>query len=135
MKKKILAVACAFLISGLAIFNFISCDKDTHCYLQVTVKNSDGLTVSGANVKIDIDSSYVSREGVTNASGRFDTEFPAPAIFNINATYESAEFYTEIYPPDNWFCYQKGSNTVRLKEGEIVEATVTLDPGICRDRR
>ncbi|MBP5536115.1 MAG: carboxypeptidase regulatory-like domain-containing protein [Bacteroidales bacterium] len=103
--------------------------------MQVTVKNSDGLTVSGANVKIDIDSSYVSREGVTNASGRFDTEFPAPAIFNINATYESAEFYTEIYTPDTWFCYQKGSNTVRLKEGEIVEATVTLDPGICRDRR
>ena len=135
MKKKFFVAACVLLISGLAACFMNSCDKDTNCYLQVTVKDSKGGLVPHAWVKVDIDSSYVSRQGYTNAQGRFDTVFEAPAIFNINAKFEHDTFYTEIYTRDNYYCYQKGNNTVRLKEGETVEATVTLDPGIVRERR
>ena len=82
MNKKIFAAICLLLIGGLSIFFFNACDKDTNCYVEITVV--DEVTkkpVKNAFVKIDIDSSYVSREGYTNANGRFDTQFDAPAIF------------------------------------------------------
>ena len=37
MKKKILALACLILIGGLSAFFFGACDKDTNCYVEVTV--------------------------------------------------------------------------------------------------
>lgn len=134
MKKKFLFFACVALISGISAFFMNACDKDTNCYVEVTVV--DEVTkqpVKGVFVKIDIDSSYVSAEGYTNAQGRFDTVFSAPAIFNVNATYETG--YDSIYTPDQFYCYRKGSNTIRLKEGEVVQSTVNLEKEILREYR
>lgn len=135
MKKKILAIACFVLISGLSTLLFSSCDKDTTCYVEITV--IDELTkqpVSGVKVKIlDIDTSFGNTQGVTSASGVFSTQFKAPAILNVTAEYETG--YDEMYTPDVFYCYRKGSNTIRLKPGEVVKSTINLEKDIIRDQR
>ena len=134
MKKKILALACLILIGGLSAFFFGACDKDTNCYVEVTVIDEiTKLPVKGANVKIDIDNSYVSAEGITDAAGKFKTQFSAPAIFNVAVTYETG--YDDTYTPDVFYCYRKGNNTIRLKEGEIVYCTVTLEAEVIAEYR
>lgn len=134
MKKKFLFLFCLALIGGLSAIFFCACDKDTNCYVEVTVL--DEVTkkpVKDVFVKIDINSSYVNAEGYTNADGRFDAVFDAPAIFNVNATYETG--YDSVYTPDLFYCYRKGSNTIRLKEGEVVQSTVNLEKEIIREYR
>lgn len=134
MKKKILILSCLLLISGLAGIFFAACDKDTNCYVEITVV--DEVTkkpVKGVFVKIDIDDSYISAEGYTNVDGRFDTVFSAPAIFNVVAKYETG--YDEIYTREDFYCYRKGSNTIRLKEGEVVRSTVNLESEIIIEPR
>ena len=129
MKKKIFAIVCLALIGGLSIFSISSCDKDTNCYVQITVVDeATHMPVQGVFVKIDIDSSYISAQGYTNAVGRFDTVFSAPAIFNVAAKYETG--YDSIYTPDKFYCYRKGNNTIRLKEGDTVTSTINLESEI-----
>lgn len=134
MKKKILALTTLLLIGGLSAFFFGGCDKDTNCYVDITVIDEvTKLPVSGVFVKIDIDSSYVNAQGITDASGHFKTVFSAPAIFNVYAKYETG--YNEIYTSDIYYCYRKGNNTIRLKEGETVRSTVNLEAEIIREFR
>lgn len=134
MKKNFLALVCLILISGFSVFFFSACDKDTNCYVEVTVLDeTTKAPIPGAFVKIDIDSSYINAQGYTNASGRFDTLFAAPAIFNVVAIYETG--YDSIYTKDQFYCYRKGSNTIRLKEGEIVTSTVNVGSEINREYR
>ncbi len=134
MKKKILALTCILLMSGLSAFFFGACDKDTNCYVEITVIDEiTKLPVKNAYVKIDIDSSYINAQGYTNAAGRFDAVFSAPAIFNVSVKYETG--YDETYTPDVFFCYRKGNNTIRLKEGETVKSTVILESPIIVDYR
>lgn len=134
MKKKILALTCLLLIGGLSAFFFGACDKDTNCYVEVTVIDEiTKLPVKGANVKIDIDNSYVNAEGITDAAGQFKTQFSAPAIFNVAVTYETG--YDETYTPDIFYCYRKGNNTIRLKEGETVYCTVNLEAAVIAEYR
>ena len=131
MKKKILALACLILIGGFSVFFFGACDKDTNCYVEITVLNE--LTKQprpGVFIKIDIDSSYVNAQGYTDNAGRYETVFSAPAIFNVAATYETG--YDSIYTKDRFYCYRKGNNTIRLKEGETVSATINLESEIIR---
>lgn len=137
MKKKILALTLTLLIGGMSAILFHACDKDTNCYVHVTVL--DEVTkepLSGVFVKIDIDSSYVSREGYTDARGVFVPEepFTAPAIFYVNATYETG-YDDSIYTAAEFFCYRKGSNTIRLVEGDTVYCTVNVEETINRDVR
>ncbi|MBP5516609.1 MAG: hypothetical protein J6X86_06650 [Bacteroidales bacterium] len=134
MKKKILIIACLVLMGGFSAFFFGACDKDTDCYVEITVV--DEVTkkpVKDVFVKIDIDSSYVSSEGYTDANGMFKTSFKAPAIFNVSAKYETG--YDSVYTRDVFYCYRKGNNTIRLKEGEVVKATVNLESTIIREYR
>lgn len=134
MKKKFFIIACLAVISGLSAFFFHACDKDTNCYVEITVVDeATKKPVKNVFVKIDIDSSYVSAQGFTNAEGRFDTVFKAPAIFNVSAMYETG--YDSIYKRDEFYCYRKGSNTIRLKEGETVQSTVNLESTIIREYR
>lgn len=134
MKKKILSLTLFVLIGGLSAFFFGACDKDTNCYVEITVIDEiTGQPVKGANVKIDIDNSYVNAEGVTNAAGRFDAVFSAPAIFNVAVKYETG--YDDTYTPDIFYCYRKGNNTIRLKEGETVKSTVILESEIIAEYR
>ncbi len=134
MKKKILALACLILIGGLSTFFFGACDKDTNCYVQVTVVDEvTKMPVKNVFVKIDINSSYVNAEGYTDARGRFDAVFSAPAIFNVSAEYETG--YDDVYTSDLFYCYRKGNNTIRLKEGDTVYTTVNLEAEIIREYR
>lgn len=121
-------------MGGLSVFFFSACDKDTNCYVEVTViDETTKLPVSGVFVKIDIDSSYINAQGYTDASGNFSTVFSAPAIFNVSAKYETG--YDDTYTPDVFYCYRKGNNTIRLKEGETVKTTVNLEAEIIREYR
>ena len=135
MKKKILALACFVLIGGLSAFFFGACDKDTTCYVQITVV--DEITkkpVSGAIVKIlDVDTSFGNTYGITSANGVFETQFSAPAILNVTAEYETG--YDDMYTPELFYCYRKGKNTIRLKEGETVTTTINLEKDVIRDQR
>ena len=134
MKKKILSFTLLILMGGLSAFFFGACDKDTNCYVEITVIDEiTNLPVKGANVKIDIDNSYVNAEGVTNAAGRFDAVFSAPAIFNVAVKYETG--YDDTYTPDVFYCYRKGNNTIRLKEGVTVKSTVILEEAIIAEYR
>ena len=134
MKKKILALAALVLIGGFSIFFFSACDKDTKCYVDVTVIDENTkLPMSGVFVKIDIDSSYIKAEGTTDAAGHFKAEFMAPAIFNVMAKYETG--YDSIHPRELYYSYRKGNNTIRLKEGDTVESTVVLEAAIIRELR
>lgn len=135
MKKKNLILTLALLISGVsAALTFGSCDKDTNCYVKVTVVDeTTQRALKGAFVKIDIDSSYQKAQGYTDATGTFEAMFLAPAIFNVNATYEDG--YDSVYTRNQYYCYRKGSNTIRLKEGDTVFSTVTISHDIHREYR
>lgn len=135
MKKKILALTCLILMGGLSICFFNSCDKDTTCRVKISVVDEvTRAPMEGVFVKfLDIDTSFGVTEGLTSASGVFETEFKAPAILNVQATYETG--YDEIITPDRYYCHRDGSNTVRLKEGELVEAVIVLDKDIKQDLR
>ena len=54
MKKKILPLFGLLLISVLSTVAFTSCDKDTWCYLEVTVLDSknNNQPAAGAWVKV-----------------------------------------------------------------------------------
>ena len=54
MKKKILPILGILLISTLSAIAFSSCEKDTFCYLEVTVLDSknNNLPAPGAWVKV-----------------------------------------------------------------------------------
>lgn len=135
MRKRTAIFAALFIISSLVLsLTFNACDKDTNCYVKVTVQDeTTKLPLSKAFVKIDIDSSYVSAEGYTNVLGQFETMFTAPAIFNVVATYEDG--YDSVYTQAEYYCYRKGSNTVRLKEGDTVYTTVSVSADINREYR
>ncbi|MDO4217872.1 MAG: hypothetical protein Q4D03_06850 [Bacteroidales bacterium] len=135
MKKKNLIFALALLIGGVsAALMMNACDKDTNCYVQVSVVDeTSNKPLKNAFVKIDIDSSYVKAEGYTDVAGLFNATFTAPAIFNVNATYEDG--YDSVYTRDTYICYRKGSNTVRLKEGDTVYSTVVITKDIYREYR
>ena len=136
MKKKILPLVGLLLISTFSIVSFVACDKDTDCYVQISVIDEDTkVPVQGAFVKIDIDSSYISAKGNTDNKGQFYATFSAPAIFNVAVTYENASMYDSIYTQELFYCYRKGNNTIRLKEGDTVKSTVMLESAIIREYR
>ena len=127
MKKKFLFALACVLLGGWAFLCFNACDKDTNCYVQVNVVDDMGgtpLPVANAWVKIDSDSSQVKAEGYTDAAGVYRTMFVAPAIFNVAVKMTVVD---EDYPADSYQVYRKGSNTLRLKEGDTVYSTVILE--------
>ena len=133
MKKKSFLLIGALLISALSSMLFTSCDKDTWCYIDVTVvdsKNND-MPSPGAWVKIqyvkanDSDPDHpttgsISDTGQCDSRGIYSTKFAAPAIFTIVA---------RIDVPDtlnNKPHYRQGEKSIRLKEGEVVTSTVKV---------
>lgn len=123
MKKKRSLFFGFLLISALSSTLFTSCDKDTWCYLDVTVTDIENKQpVEGAWVKIDMNGSTISDLGQTNSSGIYSTKFAAPAIFNITSRLN----YVDTNNPNIRF-YREGIKSVRLKEGETVSATVVIE--------
>lgn len=139
MKKNFLLTILAVLLCGCAAVFFGSCDKDTNCYVHVTVLDqiTDSLgvkrevPVSNAFVKIDIDSSMVYSQGYTNANGVFKTMFTAPALFNVVAKYIVVD--TPAYNPSEFVSYRKGNSNIHLKEGDTVYSIVYLGHDIIHE--
>ena len=133
MKKKVLSTIGILFISLLSTVAFTSCDKDTWCYLDVTVLDSRNKNVpaSGAWVKVQYVKTNeadpqnnvvgtISDTGQCNVNGVYSTKFAAPAIFTVTA---------RIHEPDtlnNKYYYREGERSVRLKPGEIVTTTVKV---------
>ena len=133
MKKKSLSVFGFLLISLLSCTVFTSCDKDTWCYVDVTVldaKNNNEPS-PGAWVKIQYVKKNdanpqnnvvgtISDTGQCNANGIYQTTFAAPAIFTVTARIDEPDTL------NNKYYYREGEKTVRLKEGEAVPVTVKV---------
>ena len=80
-------------------------------------------------VKIYAEKGEIESSGTTDAAGNFFTEFKAPAIFNVKATYETG-YDTIQWFVDKWYCYREGTNSLKLREGDTVFSTVTLEAEI-----
>ena len=133
MKKKCLSLIGILLISALSALVFSACDKDTWCYLDVTVIDSknNNAPAGGAWVKVQYVKKNeadpmnnivgtISDTGQCNANGIYKTKFAAPAIFTVIA---------RVKEPDtlnNKEYYREGEKSIRLKEGEVVSTTVKI---------
>lgn len=133
MKKKSLFLMGALLISVLSTVLFSSCDKDTFCYIDVTVLDAknENLPAPGAWVKIgyvkqnEADPMHpitgtIADTGQCDQHGVYRTKFGHPAIFTISARIDEPD--TINYKP----YYREGEKSIRLKEGETVTATVKV---------
>ena len=120
MNKKNKIFSVLLFISLLPISLFSSCDKDTHCYLNVHVLDeATREPVSGVTVKIyqpgnTIYSGDNAISGLTDEKGIYKHAFDAPAILKIDATL------------DVQFGERRGTSDVRLEEGKTKDATITL---------
>lgn len=125
MKKKNFFTVLTLLVSVLGIATLASCDKDTLCYVKVKVVDeaNNNLPVKGAYVKIDNNGSSIYKEGYTNDNGIYQTDFAAPAIFDVNVV-DSAVWDTNY---NKFMGYRTGNATFKLKTAETVEVTVVLD--------
>lgn len=124
MKKKRIFAAAALLVSALGLATLVSCDKDTLCYVKVTVVDeaNGNAPVKGAYVKIDNNGSSIYKEGATNDNGVYQTDFPAPAIFDVHVL-DSAVWDTNYH---KFMGYRTGEATFKLKTAETVDVTVVL---------
>lgn len=125
MKKKSIIVALALFVSTLSLATLVSCDKDTMCYVKVTVVDeaNNNAPVAGAYVKIDNNGSSIYAEGSTNENGVYQTEFAAPAIFDVHVL-DSAVWDTTY---NKFMGYRTGEKaTFKLKTGETVDVNVVL---------
>lgn len=126
MKKNALLLVGILFISALSALCFSACDKDTYCYLDVSV--TDVLTkqpVADALVLIDMNGSSISDTGRTDNSGMYSTKFAAPAIFNVVVQKDTLD---PLNPGKRY--YRQGTKSIRLKEGETVTANVILEEEI-----
>ena len=127
MKKKRLFWGGILLISVLSAITFSACDKDTWCYLEVSVVDQKtNLPAADAHLLISMDGTLADT-GVTDASGSYTTKFAAPAIFNVKARL----LYQDTLNPNVPY-FRQGIKSVRLKEGETVQVTAVVESDIHR---
>lgn len=129
MKKKNTTLAALLFFSLLPMTLFLSCDKDTNCYLEVQVYNgSTENPISGASVELyqtACDTSdYNYTAGVTDENGVFKATYPAPGILKVRV-----RRILDTVRPDRSIGYRRNDpeTSTRLKEGETVTATVHLN--------
>ncbi len=116
MNKKVILLSVALFISMLSCALFSACDKDTNCYLDVlVVDETSRAPIPNAKIIISQTGGSVHDEGVTGADGIYQTHFSAPAIVNINATLDMGNGGE-----------RRGSNAVRLVEGEVKTVTIPM---------
>lgn len=120
MNKKVTLLSVLLFISMLPFGLFTSCDKDTNCYLDVLVVDEASRTpIPGAKITISQTGGSVYDEGVTGTDGVYQTHFSAPAVVNINAVLDMGNSGE-----------RRGSNAVRLIEGEVKTVTITMSSEI-----
>lgn len=116
MNKKITLLSLALFFSMLSCSIFSSCDKDTNCYLDVlVVDETSRAPIPGAKITINQNGGSVHDEGITNENGLYQTHFSAPAVVNINAVLDMGNTGE-----------RRGSNAVRLIEGEVKTVTIPM---------
>lgn len=129
MKKKNITLAVTLFFSLLPTALFLSCDKDTNCYLEVQVfDGSSENTISGVVVEIyqsvcdTTDYNYTI--GTTDESGMFKATFSAPGILKIRANYT-----LDTIRPDLTVGYRRNDpeTSTRIVEGETVKASVHMN--------
>lgn len=133
MKKNSLFLIGTLLISVLSVLLFTSCDKDTWCYIDVTVIDSKNNNLPAPNAWVKIQyvkenpsdptnpiTGSISDTGQCDASGVYKTRFAAPAIFTVVARVDEPDTL------NNRFYYREGEKSVRLKESETVSTTVKI---------
>ena len=119
MNKKNLFLSALLFIGILPFALFSSCDKDTHCYLAVHVLDeSTREPIPNAKVVVYQNGGSLHSEGVTGTDGIYRCNFRAPAILSIKATL------------DVEFGERRGETSVRLREGEVIDANVTMSSQI-----
>lgn len=112
--RPILAAGLLFLLT----LTVTGCKKDTQCDATITVRDTNGLPVAGALVKLTATGQNGPGDVVdqqnTDASGQTHHSFKLPAIFNIEAT-------TTTPPRTN-----NNADVIRLEIGESVTKEVTI---------
>lgn len=127
MKKTRLLLGGILLISLLSVVVFSACDKDTWCYLEVSVVDQKtNLPAPDAHLLISMDGTLADT-GITDANGIYTTKFAAPAIFNVKARL----LYKDTLNPNVPY-FRQGIKSVRLKEGETVQVTAVVESDIHR---
>lgn len=123
MKKKHILFIGLLLISGLTITLVNACDKDTFCYLDVTVNDlsQNGAAPDSCWVLI-----YSDKGNITDTQlvlgGANSYTFRAPAIFNVKVR-------THVIDTMNFkeYYFRQGSKAIRLKEAERVSLNVKVE--------
>ncbi len=121
MKKRHLILSATLLFSMLSVALFSNCDRDTNCYLDVKVVDSDTkMPIPLAVVEVYQDGGTVNATGITGSNGVYSTYFVAPAIVSIKAKLDSIN--------DNGVRVgeRRAAGSVRLVEGETKTAQLTM---------
>lgn len=112
------ASVCVLLLLLTAVSS-TSCKKDKMCHGKITVVDTAGIVVPGANVVASYtvpNKPTVAYSNVTDGSGVAYIDLKLPAILNVEAT-------SSLYPG------MTGKGILRLDEpGKTAEITVTLKP-------
>lgn len=100
------------LLTTVSITNWSCRKKDQTCYAIVTVTNSSGSPIAGANVRVHAQSvgGQVEATGTTDGSGKANFSFKLQAIFNVDVTSTAGT----------------GSGILKLEPGETVEKTIVI---------
>ncbi len=86
MKKRHFILCATLLFSMLSVALFSGCDRDTNCYLDVKVVDSNTKKpIPLAVVEVYQDGGTVHALGTTGSDGVYSTFFVAPAIVSIRA--------------------------------------------------
>ncbi len=127
MKKKSFLFSALLFFSILPMTIFAGCDKDTNCYLEVQVVDSDKITpIPNAKVVIyQQNGSLIYEEIYTDGSGKYKTSYPAPSIIQVVAT--TPYFIPNVEGPIG---ERTGYTSARLDEGETVVAKVIIGPEV-----
>lgn len=127
MKKKNLLLSAVLFLSILPIILFVSCDRDTNCYLEVQVVDSDKTTpISNAWVKIHQNSGTLINDSIiVDEHGIYNTKYAAPGIIQLNA---STLYFVEML--DFPIGERRGETSVRLVEGETVVAKIIIKDSV-----
>lgn len=133
MKKKSILFIGTLLISALSTMLFTACDKDTWCYIDVTVLDSEknDAPAGGAWVKIqyvkenEADplnpiTGTIADTGQCDNNGYYRTKFAAPAIFTVEARIDEPDTL------NHKSYFRNGEKSIRLKEGETVAVNVKV---------
>jgi hypothetical protein len=121
-KMKHLIFKSVFSLASICLLSLAlstsSCKKNESCHAKITVRDTNGLAVGGAAVRLDAYNAnppgQVKYQGATDKYGRVEFDIKLPAIFDATAT-------SSLFPN------MTGKGVVNVDEpGKDAEITVIL---------